>query len=220
MYREVLKFTDIDNNFRRMKPGKSLPKVYSKEHVEMILNAAKNPKHQLLLMLVYATGLRMQEIMNLRPDWLDFSRHVVRVDGKGSKEREIGVGEEIELYLKDYLTENPETVYVFEGMREGKTYSRRTIAKIYENSCEKADIRRKGGIHTLRHRFATHLREQGVDLRVIQELLGHSSIKTTQIYTHVSTEEKCKVVSPLKGMNIGKAKKKIKKKQTKEENMQ
>jgi site-specific recombinase XerD len=104
--------------------------------------------------------------------------------------------------LQEYLAGHPDCRYVFEGQTQKSPYPKRTIEKIYENACRSAGIQRKGGIHTLRHTFATHLLEQGTGLRHIQEVLGHSSIKTTEIYTHVSNKEILKIRSPLSTLNL------------------
>jgi len=120
--------------------------------------------------------------------------------GKGNKQRQVMLDPTIASELKNYLEFHNNNTYIFEGAKKGKPYSRRTIQKIYENACKKARIKRKGGIHTLRHSFATHLLEQGIDLRQIQEVMGHSSIKTTQIYTHVNSETIKNIKSPIAGM--------------------
>ena len=128
---------------------------------------------------------------------IDWDRKVIRINGKGSKQRDIPIDESFGPLLFAYLAENKDLIYLFEGMTTGKPYSRRTIQKIYENACKKAEINRKGGIHSLRHSYATHLLEQGVDINKIKTLLGHSCVKTTQMYTHVSREEISKIRSPL-----------------------
>lgn len=101
-----------------------------------------------------------------------------------------------------YLKENTKNIYFFESYKKGKPLSKRTIEKIYEQACIKAGVAQKGGIHTLRHSFATHLLEHGADLRYIQELLGHSSSKTTEIYTHVSADAITRIRSPLSNLNL------------------
>ena len=106
--------------------------------------------------------------------------------------------------LVDYLAANEGRIYLFEGYRKGVPLTTATISKIYEHACAKAGIQRKGGIHTLRHSFATHLLEHGTNIKYIQELLGHSSIKTTEIYTHVSTDTIRRIRSPIAHLNLGK----------------
>ncbi len=202
LYTNVLGIPCVVDSFTRMKKGRHLPQVYSKAHVEKIINATNNRKHSLVLMLAYGSGLRLGEIVRLKPRSIDFTRNIVRIRGKGDKDRDVGIDPTIARLARAYVTQHAQQNFLFEGTKPGRTYSRRTIQKIYENAVHKARVPRKGGIHTLRHSYATHLLEQGVDLRTIQELLGHSSIKTTQIYTHVSNENMRRVISPITGMNL------------------
>jgi integrase/recombinase XerD len=201
-YRTVIKTPDAVELLPRMKPGKSLPKVYSSNDIEHLINHTDNPKHRLVLMLAYGCGLRLSEIQNLRPTDIDWGRSVISIKGKGSKERLVMLDPVLGRSLKLYLAGQPDCRYVFEGQTSGSPYPKRTIEKIYEKACRSAGIPRKGGIHSLRHTFATHLLEQGTGLRQIQEVLGHSSIKTTEIYTHVSTNEISKIKSPLSSLKL------------------
>jgi site-specific recombinase XerD len=180
----------------RMRPGKDLPKVYGQGDIWKILDSVNNDKHRLVLILGYGFGLRLSEIDLLRIKDIDWDREVIRIRGKGAKERDLPIDPSIEPILRSYADAHSGQVYLFEGEEKGRPYPRRTIEKIYDNACRKAGIQKKGGIHSLRHSYATHLLEQGTDLRQIQALLGHSNIKTTQIYTHVSREEMAKVRSP------------------------
>ena len=202
-YREVLELYEVVENIPRMKPGKNLPNVYSQQDIGKIISHVDNQKHRLVLMLCYGCGLRLGEIRLLKPGDIEWNRNIIKVHGKGSKERQVMLDPSIGAALKQHFSAQPGCVYIFEGEKKGKPYSRRTIEKIYEHACRKARIKRVGGIHTLRHCFATHLLEQGTDLRQIQELLGHSSIKTTQIYTHVSKEQIEKIKSPIASLNLG-----------------
>ncbi len=199
-YKKVLDSKIMTEKIPRMKTGKDLPKVYSQDNVRKILDSVNNPKHKLVLLLAYGCGLRLSEIVMLRPIHIDFSRMVIRIQGKGSKERDLPLDPCLAGPIDRYIKENPGLNYLFEGVKKNKPYPPRTVQKIYDNACKKAKIKRRGGIHTLRHSFATHLLEQGVDLRKIQVLLGHSNIKTTQIYTHVSQEEISKIRSPLSSL--------------------
>jgi site-specific recombinase XerD len=182
-YSEVLKLKISFESIPRMKTGKDLPNVYSQADVSKLLESASNPKHKIVLMLAYGCGLRLAEIAALRPTDIDWNREVIRIHGKGSKERDVPLDQCFHVPLKTHLAANKGLVYLFEGSEKRQPYPPRTIQKIYDNACEKSKIQRRGGIHSLRHSFATHLLEQGVDLRKIQVLLGHSSVKTTQIYT-------------------------------------
>jgi len=196
-YHKVLNSPVMIEKIPRMKTGKQLPKVYSKEDVRKILDAAENPKHKLVLMLTYGLGLRLNEIIHLKPTDIDWEREVIRINGKGSKQRDLPLDSCIAAPLRSYLKTHSGQKYVFEGTVKGEPYPSRTVQKVYHNACAKAGIQLRGGIHSLRHSFATHLLEAAIDLRQIQFLLGHSSIKTTQIYTHVSQKEIAKVRSPL-----------------------
>jgi site-specific recombinase XerD len=196
-YRQVVAIPSAVEAVPRMKAGKSLPNVYGQGDVRKLLESVTNPKHKIILMIAYGCGLRLAEIVALRPTHIDWDRGIIRIHGKGSKDRDVPLDACLAGPLRKHLADNPGLKYLFEGSEKGHPYPPRTVQKIYDNTCKKAKIQRKGGIHTLRHSFATHLLEQGVDLRQIQVLLGHSSIKTTQIYTHVSREEIAKIRSPL-----------------------
>jgi site-specific recombinase XerD len=201
-YREVIRDSASVDALPRMKPGKSLPKVYSAEELERMIGALENEKHRLVLFMAYGCGMRLSEIQNLKPKDIDWDRRVIRIKGKGSKDRQVMLDPCIAGFLEQYLSQRPNLVYLFEGQTKGSPYPKRTIEKIYDNACRAAGIARKGGIHSLRHTFATHLLEQGTGLRQIQELLGHSSIKTTEIYTHVSNKEISKIRSPLANLRL------------------
>ncbi len=181
-----------------MKTGKSLPAVYTVEEISKIISACSNVKHRLILSLAYGCGLRMAEIRNLKLPWFDYTRTTIRVTGKGRKTRVVMIDEKIKEDLEHYLKhESPGSIYLFEGRKKGEKLTETTISKIYTRACEKANVEKKKGIHTLRHSFATHLLENGTDLRFIQELLGHTHSKTTEIYTHVSPEAVRKIKSPI-----------------------
>ena len=181
-----------------MKSGRNLPAVHTLEEISLILSACSNLKHRLILSLAYGCGLRMAEIKALKLDWFSHDKTTLRVTGKGSKTRILMVDTSIKEDLESYLRSgNNGTVYLFEGWKKGEKITDIAISKIYARACSKAHVAKKRGIHTLRHSFATHLLEQGTDLRYIQELLGHSSSKTTEIYTHVSPEAVRKIKSPI-----------------------
>jgi site-specific recombinase XerD len=163
-----------------------VPEVLSTAEVGRLLAAARNPKHRALLTTSYATGVRVSELVGLRLDDIDAERMVVRVrQGKGKKDRHTLLSaqllEELRGYYRAYRPED----WLFFGTRRQWPMAASTAGKIYHAAKERAGIRREGGIHTLRHSFATHLLEAGVDLRRIQELLGHSSIVTTMRYLRV-----------------------------------
>jgi site-specific recombinase XerD len=187
----------------RMKTGKPLPKVYSLAQVERILNAVENEKHFLMLSMAYACGLRLGELRNLTVDNCDCDRGIVWVrNGKGGKDRPVMLDESLIPRLRAFIACKKGRAWLFESSYTGERLSRRSIAKVYEHACSRAGVTRVAGIHTLRHSFATHLLEQGVDLRYIQELLGHASTKTTELYTHVATHKIAQIKSPIANLSI------------------
>jgi len=203
LYAEILGFPGVVPQLPRMRGQRSLPKVYSPGEVESLLKAPSFPPHRLVLMTAYACGLRLSEIRDLRRQDLDFDRGLLWVRrGKGGKDRAVMLDPGLAERLKAFTESKEGAAHVFTSSFSGKPYSRRTIEMIYHNACKKAGIRARGGIHCLRHSFATHLLEQGTDLRSIQVLLGHSSSRTTEIYTHVSARHITKIQSPLKQLNL------------------
>lgn len=193
----------VTHSIPRMKMPRQLPPVYSLQEVKRLLDAPKYPKHRLLLMLVYGCGLRVSELVNLRLRDIEWERKVLWVrKGKGAKDRSVMLGttlrKELQTHTKSLAQEN----YLFSGLHPDQHLTVRSAEKIYHQACRKAGVAPKGGIHTLRHSFATHLMEKGVELRFIQELLGHASSKTTEIYTHVSTRSIAKIESPLEDLKF------------------
>ena len=177
---------------------KKLPTVLSRKEISLILSNIHNPKHQLLIKVLYGMGLRVSEIVNLKVADVDFDRDLVKVTGKGNKERYVMLPENIKQDLESYirLTGNPK--YVFAG-RNGK-YTIKSVQKVFQAALRKTGIKKKASCHTLRHTFATHLLEDGVDIRYIQELLGHKQLQTTQVYTHVANKDIKNIKSPLDNM--------------------
>lgn len=154
-------------------------------------------------MLVYSAGLRVGEVVRLRVEDIDSKRMLIHVKGsKGRKDRYTILSERALETLRQYWREYKPTKWLFEGARDRRYLSTRTVEKILEHACKKAGIRKDVSVHTLRHSFATRLLEGGTDLRYIQEILGHKDIKTTEIYTHVSTKSIGKIRSPLDRLNL------------------
>ncbi|WP_192349132.1 site-specific tyrosine recombinase/integron integrase [Algoriphagus sp. Y33] len=181
----------------RPKKPKQLPHVLSKEEVKDILQAHKNVKHRTMLSLIYACGLRRSELLNLKLEDVDSKRGMLRINkGKGAKDRMVPISDKIIGMLRAYyLMEKPGS-YLFEGSKKNTAYSEGSLQKVLKTALSKAGIKKPVTLHWLRHSYATHLLESGTDLRFIQELLGHSSSKTTEIYTHVSQKSLQKVKSP------------------------
>ncbi len=164
------------------KRDQKLPSVLSTDEVLSIINAARNQKHRLLLAVTYSAGLRVSEAVQLRPADLDFARGTLVVrQGKGKKDRHSLLSPSIAELLKFYVR-NPASPWLFPGQNPKKHLSIRSAEKIFENSKRAALIQKDVSIHALRHAFATHLLENGTDLRYIQTLLGHKSSRTTEIY--------------------------------------
>ncbi len=181
----------------RPKRPKLLPNVLSKEEVKELLDATQNPKHKAMLSLIYACGLRCSEVLNLKPEHLDTKRGVLIIkEAKGNKDRIAPLSIKIiELLRTYYLSYKPQK-YLFEGQEKGNAYDARSLQNVLKQSLNKTTIKRPVTLHWLRHSYATHLLENGTDLRYIQEILGHKSSKTTEIYTHVSTKSIQKIISP------------------------
>ena len=208
LYNAVLGIPIVPSSLPRMKTGRPLPMVYSSQEIGKILDATSNPKHRLILMLAYGCGLRLGELSNIKRTDFDLDRDIITIrQAKGKKDSLIMLDEVIKPHIIDFLKSGAGKNWFFEGQFSGSRISPRTIELIYDHACHKAGVIKKGGIHSLRHSFATHLLEQGTDLRYIQELLGHSSSKTTEIYTHVSKSAISRIRSPLANVelrNIGK----------------
>ena len=189
-------------SIERPRKEKFLPEVLSEEEVVQLLNATENLKHKAILMTIYSGGLRISELLNLRIKDIDSNRMQIRVvQAKGKKDRYTLLGEKTLKILRKYVLEYKPKEWLFEGMN-GDNYSKKSVQKFLKNAVEKVGIKKRVTIHTLRHSFATHLLEAGTDIRYIQSLLGHSSGKTTEIYTHITTKGFEQIKSPLDRLNI------------------
>lgn len=187
------RFYDIERPILREK----LPEVLSKEEVMNILNCTRNIKHRCLLSTIYSAGLRIGEVLNLKIKDIDSHRMMLRIENaKGGKDRYTILSKNLLEKLRCYYVDYKPKEYLFEGMN-GNKYSASSIRKVLKKSCQRAGIRKEVKPHTLRHSFATHLLEQGTDLRRIQILLGHNSLKTTEIYTHVANTAMSTIKNPL-----------------------
>lgn len=181
----------------RSKKEKKLPEVLAGEEVKQILGAVNNVKHKLLLGLIYSSGLRVGEAINARVGDLNFSGKLLTVrQGKGNKDRVTILSDKIAGILEKYVKNKKSKDFVFESERGGGL-SERAAQKIFSDALRASKVKRKISCHSLRHSFATHLLEQGTDIRYIQELLGHARLQTTQIYTRVSNKNLQDIKSPL-----------------------
>ncbi len=186
----------------RPRTEKKLPAVLSEQEVADLLRVTENIKHKAILMLAYSAGLRLSEIVNVKIKDIDSKRMQIRIEqAKGKKDRYTLLSIKLLDVLREYFKEHKPQQWLFEGSA-GAIYSSRSIQLIMQDSALKAGIKKKVGVHTLRHSFATHLLENGTDLRYIQNLLGHESSKTTEIYTHITTKGFDQIKSPLDKLNI------------------
>ncbi len=196
-FREILKGKLEVEQFDRPRPEHKLPNVLSKQEVKAILDACGNIKHKSMLSLIYACGLRRGELLHLKPTDVDSKRHLLIIrNSKGKKDRVVPISDKIIEMLREYYRLFKPEVYLFEGQYKGQPYSEQSIQSVLKHSLQKCRISRPVTLHWLRHSYATHLLESGTDLRYIQELLGHKSSKTTEIYTHVSEKSLQKIRSP------------------------
>ncbi|MFN8241380.1 MAG: tyrosine-type recombinase/integrase [Bacteroidales bacterium] len=186
----------------RPRRGRALPKVFSKEEVKTILNSARNVKHKLLLWLIYSCGLRRSEVVNVRLEDLDRGRKVLFIkEGKGKVDRIVPVSDKVWEKIDGYVDSYRPAEFLFEGPGGGR-YSVESVYNVFKQALKRAGIHRDVGVHSLRHSYATHLHESGLDIRYIQELLGHKSTKTTEIYTHVSRRNLVAIRSPIDDLDL------------------
>jgi len=196
-FRLIAPLNPVMDDCFHVKTPLRIPSVLSREEVRRLIGVTTNLKHKAALMLLYSSGLRLHECLTLKPMHIESDRMKVRVEqGKGKKDRYTVLSRRTLDTLREYCREYKPRNWLFEGW-EGKHYSARSLALIVAKACIKARIDKKVSPHTLRHSFATHLMESGVPLPVIQQLLGHSSIKTTMIYLHVSEPAVNRARSPL-----------------------
>jgi len=200
LFETVLKRPQVIRDIPRPKRQKSLPTVLSRKEVEALVKAVTHPSSKALVMILYSSGLRVSEVVRLRPEDLDRDRGLVRVRaGKGKKDRYTLLSRRalgaVERHL--LLRGEGDGRWLFPGPRKGRHVSTRSVQKMVMRARVRAKIQKRVTPHTLRHSFATHLLEAGTDLRYIQELLGHASSRTTEIYTHVSNRDLSRIRNPL-----------------------
>ncbi len=198
LYVELYKRPLVIAGVPRALKDEKLPTVLSQDEIIKILNVVRNVKHKAILMLIYSGGLRVGESVKLKLSDVDGKRMMIHVQGaKGRKDRYTLLSEVALVQLREYYKEYHPREYLFEGAHGRKHLSERSAENVFKGAIERAGIRKAVSIHSLRHSFATHLLEAGVDIKYIQELLGHSRVKTTEVYTHVSQKSLGKIVSPL-----------------------
>lgn len=196
LYRDVLKnYHKISIKFA--KRSQKLPIVLSREEISLIVGSISNLKHKMIISLAYGAGLRISEVQDLKILDLDIAQKTIHIkNAKGNKDRITVLPEKLIPDLNKVLSYHKPKDLLFESERGGKL-STRTLGKIFENALKKSGSKKPATFHSLRHSFATHLLENGTDIRYVQELLGHSNIRTTQIYTHVTNPSIKNIKSPL-----------------------
>jgi integrase/recombinase XerD len=198
LYAEIYKRPFVVTGIECPRRGRPLPVVLSIEEVKAILESLGNLKHRVMLMLAYSAGLRVSEVVHLKTSDIDGKRKLIHVQsGKGQKDRYTILSDVVLDELRKYWKAYRPKTWLFEGRVPGSPYTIRSAQMVFQSAAEKAGIRKHVSMHTLRHSFATHLLEQGTDIRFIQELLGHSSVRTTEIYTHVSKRHIGTLRSPI-----------------------
>ena len=201
-YEKVLGRPTKEYYLQRPRTSRKLPEVMSLEEVSSILRSVDNIKHRCILYLIYSGGLRLGEVTNLRVTDIDPGRMMIKIrQGKGKKDRYTLLSDKALELVRQYLQEYSSSDWLFQG-KEGGKYSDRSVQEIFHKAVRKAGIRKPVTVHTLRHSFATHLLEQGTDIRYIQELLGHGNIKTTLIYSHITRKGISGIRSPLDSMTL------------------
>ncbi|NGZ90199.1 tyrosine-type recombinase/integrase [Psychroflexus maritimus] len=200
-FKHVVGWRDTDFKIPRPKKEKKLPVVLTEEQVKAIFSHVNNIKHKLALMLIYSSGLRISEAINLTWKDINFEAHKIHIKGaKGKKDRIVMLAYVLVEKLKQYKEMFPSEGFVFEGQIKGQPYTASSIRSVMRRACKNAGIEEKATVHTLRHSFATHVLNSGTDIRFIQKILGHSSIKTTTVYTRVSKPKYDEIKSPLDSM--------------------
>jgi len=179
-----------------------LPNVLSEDEVVRIIKSIQNIKHKCIISLIYSAGLRRSELLNLRVNNIDSDRMLIKiVYGKGKKDRFVILSDKVLKLINKYCKEYKPKDYLFYGMKGG-IYSEASLRNIFKKALYVAGIKKYATLHTLRHSYATHLLEKGIDLRYIQQLLGHSNIKTTEIYTHITRKGFENIKSPGDSLEI------------------
>lgn len=202
-YRKNLNHEICIEEIERPRREHKLPNVLSKQEVAKILSVHWNTKHKSMLSLIYACGLRRSELLFLKPTDIDSGRHLLIIrNGKGKKDRVVPLSGKIIQMLREYYKRYRPVQWLFEGDKPGVQYSEGSLQQVFKQALKKAGIKKPATLHWLRHSFATHLLESGTDLRYIQELLGHKSSRTTEIYTHVSEKSLQNIKSPFEDLNI------------------
>lgn len=198
LFKLVIGKPNVVDQLPRPKKERKLPDVLSHTEVFRLLDAVQNIKHRAIMLLTYSAGLRLGEVIRLRIEDIDVDRKLIHIrQGKQRKDRYTLLSDAALKVLKEYVEMCQPRTWLFPGLKPGHHIHERSVQKVFAGAHKKAQINKNISVHTLRHSFATHLLERGTDLRYIQELLGHSNPKTTQIYTKVTNKDISRIQSPL-----------------------
>lgn len=204
-YEQVLKNETVFLGIPRPKKRIENPNFFSQEEITEIINKTENLKHKTMLMLAYSAGLRVSEVVALKTFNIDSARMQIKIEqAKGKKDRMVALSPLLLIMLRNYFQayKPTKTGYLFEGQFKNTPYSSRSLQLVLKAAKARAGILKKGSIHALRHSFATHLLDKGTDIYMIMKLLGHTDLKTTLRYLHVSNRDMLKIISPLDDLNI------------------
>lgn len=189
-------------NIPYTKTDKNIPIILSVEEIQKMFDVCVNKKHKLILALLYSCSLRVSELINLKWENVDRSRMIIYIlNGKGGKDRQVGLNEMLIKLMEEYYKEFKTKSFIFSG-QFGEQYSDRSIGQVMKQLANKAGINKRVYTHLIRHCSASHLLDNGVDINLIQRILGHSSVKTTSIYLHTSHATISKIQSPLNSIKL------------------
>lgn len=201
LFEKVWNLPKTTYHLPRPRKTHTLPKVLDEEDIKNIFSRVENPKHRLILYMAYSSGLRVSEVVRIRLTDIHRKSMQIRIEqSKGRKDRMVVLSKKVLALMEEYYRQYKPKEYLFEGQFGGQ-YSIRSAQMIFKRFKQLAKVNIKGGIHLLRHSFATHLLEQGADIRLVQQQLGHNSVKTTQIYTHVTEKRNQNLKSPFDNMD-------------------
>lgn len=202
-YEQILGRSRMLFELPRPKKPMQIPRMFSKEDIEKILKAIDNLKHKTILLLCYSSGLRVSEVVSLRVKDIDSNRMVINIRAaKGKKDRIVPLSPTTLKHLRAYFKEYKPTDFFFEGQNKGEPYSKRSAQAVLAIAKKKAKVNKPGSIHALRHSYATHLLDKGVDITYIQKILGHNDLKTTLRYLHVTNRDLSRIESPIEDLEL------------------
>jgi integrase/recombinase XerD len=202
-YEKITRKKLLMERLERPRQGKHLPETLARGDVARIINATNNLKHKAMISLIYACGLRRDELLNMKISAIDSKQNIIRIRrGKGDKDRTLPLSPKILELLREYYKAYRPVTWLFEGQTPNTCYTSESLQKVFVRAMKKAGIQGDYSLHTLRHCFATHLLQDGVNIRVRQDLLGHKNLKTTLIYLHLTPDDMKTYKSPFDGLDV------------------